>query len=365
VNEQYLHFIWNNKRLPFHNIKTANNESVEFIHVGNYNEFQSGPDFSMAKVRIDGLVWVGSIELHVNSSDWYRHKHHLDKAYNNVILHVVYIHDKDVEINGRKLPVVELKPHIEFDHFLKYSKLQNNIKKHFPCQSLFNQKYLIELESMKIQCVQNRLDKKTKLKNTIRSESDDFIFLSFIASAFGSSVNSQPFEELINSFSIDEIKNFEEENLVEVLSRFFWRRKGLFSNPEKRLRQFIAFLNDYDFEVQFWEFPTSMIPLYIEQQFKKASLKSSFLLNNFIINCVVRFIYWKGKKLNNPIFIKKALRLLEITPKESNHLTKKWGVMGVQPKNGFESQALLEIYEQFCSKKACLDCAIGKKILTV
>ena len=70
--------------------------------------------------------------MHVRSSDWYRHKHHLDDNYNNVILHVVYINDKQVIQNGVRLPTLELKNHIDERHFQKYMRkqLKENI---FPC----------------------------------------------------------------------------------------------------------------------------------------------------------------------------------------------------------------------------------------
>jgi hypothetical protein len=106
-----------------------------------------------------------------------------------------------------------------------------------------------------------------------------------------------------------------------------------------------------------------MILLYAEQQFKKAKISSRFLFYNFVINCVVRFVFWKGNKTGNLRLMEKANRLLEIIPKESNHLTRKWEYIGIRSKNAFDSQALLEIYKQFCIKKACLDCAVGKKII--
>jgi hypothetical protein len=108
-----------------------------------------------------------------------------------------------------------------------------------------------------------------------------------------------------------------------------------------------------------------MISIYFEQQFKKAKINSRFLLNNFIINCVVRFVFWKGNKLDNQQLLEKAFRLLLLIPKESNHLTRKWEDIGVQTKNAFDSQALLEIYKQFCTRKACLHCEVGKKIIGI
>ena len=363
MNEHYLHIIWNKKRLSFHQLNTTQNDSVEILHTGEYNALESGPDFTMAKARIDGLVWVGSIEIHVKSSDWYKHKHHLDHAYNNVILHVVYEHDMDVTIAGRTLPVIELKNHIDSNHYLKYTQLKVKSNKNFPCESLFNEKHHIELERMKIQAVESRLLSKTSETYFSHKESDCIVFLKLAAHAFGTAVNAQPFEQLINSFSLEELIKFDEKQKNAVLSNFLWKRKGLVSDPKKRINQFINFIQVFDSQFHFWDLPASMMLMYAEQQFKKAKISSKFLLCNFLINCVVPFVFWKGNKTGNRQLMEKANRLLGIIPKESNHFTRKWEYIGIRAKNAFDSQALLEIYKQFCIKKACLDCAVGKKII--
>ena len=365
MNERYLHHIWNKKRLPFHKINTVTNDSIEVLHIGEYNERESGPDFSMAKIRIDKLIWVGAIEFHVKSSDWYRHKHHLDRAYNNVILHVVYLHDKNVEVEGRTLPVVELKPHIDLDHFLTFNKFELNKAIDFPCKKLLNQALLSDLEKMKNQAFYNRLSRKTSNREFDQFESDHSVLLNLTARAFGSSVNGAAFEEIVNNFSLNQLKQHDENTIRLMLNHPLWKHKGLNagSNPQKRLQQFLDFLTIFDFEIPFWELPASIINLYFEQQFKRAKINSKFILNNFLINCVSRFIFWKGNQQNNLVLTSKSEKLLQLIPKESNRITRKWENLNVYFKNAFDSQALIEIYEQLCTRKACLNCAIGKKIL--
>ncbi len=366
MNEAYLHYIWKTKRLPFHQIKTTDGELVEFISVGVYNEFESGPDFSMAKVRMNNLTWVGSIEIHVKSSDWYRHKHHLDNAFSNVILHVVYCHDKAVEINSRSLPVVELKNHIDVNHFLKFNNFTSIRKNMFSCKKLFDEQSLIELEKMKYKAIQDRLFRKTSEQQFYAVESESLLLLKLTAKSFGSSVNGQPFEQIANSFSLDELKNSDEKFKSNLLTDFLWKRKGLFSasHPEKRIEQFLLFIKNYDFDFPFWELPPSMIIIYFDKQFSLCNIKSSFLVSNFLVNCISRFLFWKGKKQQNPDLIKKSIQLLNLIKPESNNLTKKWRELKIYPKNAFDSQALSEIYEQLCMRKACIDCKIGLKILS-
>jgi hypothetical protein len=110
--ESYLHSIWSKNRVPFHLMKLSDGRDFIIKSNGKYNH-ESGPDFFNGEVFIDGILWRGNIEIHVKSSDWYLHKHHFDKAYNNVILHVVYVHDQDVYINNKKIPTLELKEIID------------------------------------------------------------------------------------------------------------------------------------------------------------------------------------------------------------------------------------------------------------
>ena len=121
MNEKYLHFLWKMKRLPFPKLSLFDKKEFTILDFGTHNEFESGPDFQDASILYDDLKLFGSIELHINASDWYKHKHHLDKAYNNVILHVVFNNDKEVVQNGRIIPTIELKTHVDPKHYAKFN----------------------------------------------------------------------------------------------------------------------------------------------------------------------------------------------------------------------------------------------------
>lgn len=365
MNEEYLHFIWKKKRLPLHRLKTHDGQAIDFIEVGLHNESESGPDFTMAKIRIGEIIWVGCVEIHIRSSDWYRHNHHKDKAYDNVILHVVYVHDRDVEQNHRAIPVVELKPHIDLLHYFKYKKIFKIQQDDFPCQPFFSKVELIKFSELKNQAIQNRFDRKADEINLMNCESETNILFKLTAKAFGTRVNDQPFEELSNVFSIDKLNRLGEKDTQQILENFSWKRKGL--NPtscyQKRISQFLSFVNMNNFDFPFWELPPSLIVLHFEKVFKQAMIESRFIQNNLLINCIARFLFWKGHVMNIQVYKEKALKLLTLLPKESNRVMRKWETLNVIPKNALDSQALLEIYEQLCTKKACLKCEIGKMIL--
>jgi len=99
--EQLLHYVWKHKMWPLGELKTTDGRRVEVIDPGLYNRSDQGPDFFNAKVRLDGTLWVGNVEIHQRSADWYLHHHDRDAAYDNVILHVVGEADADV-MNSRR-----------------------------------------------------------------------------------------------------------------------------------------------------------------------------------------------------------------------------------------------------------------------
>jgi len=108
MTEEFLHFLWKNQLFTKESLFAASGEKIEVLDTGEMNK-NSGPDFFNAKVNVDGLLWVGNVEIHKKSSDWIRHKHHLDPAYDNVILHVVAEDDrKTTSSNGRNIPVFEM-----------------------------------------------------------------------------------------------------------------------------------------------------------------------------------------------------------------------------------------------------------------
>ncbi|UKK50949.1 DUF2851 family protein [Prevotella sp. E13-17] len=102
--ERLLHYTWKHKLLPLKELRTTDGRLVEVIDVGLHNH-HAGPDFFNAKVKIDDTLWVGNVEIHQRSSDWYLHGHDHDAHYNNVVLHVVAEADREVQTeSGLWLP---------------------------------------------------------------------------------------------------------------------------------------------------------------------------------------------------------------------------------------------------------------------
>ena len=109
MNEDFLHYIWKYRLFESKKLVTTSGEYLEIIKPGEHNT-DGGPDFHNARIKIDKTLWAGNIEIHINASDWLKHGHQNDNAYDNIILHVV--HSNDIEIkrkNKEIIPTMKIK----------------------------------------------------------------------------------------------------------------------------------------------------------------------------------------------------------------------------------------------------------------
>ena len=163
MKEEFLHYLWRTHKWINSNLRTTDNRNLEIIYPGDYNEDQ-GPDFSYAKLSIDGTVWIGQVEMHLRSSDWNRHNHSIDAHYHNVILHVVWIHDEEIIVNNNVLPTLELRNYITNQDVSRYMQLIE-CEDRIPCEKLFanvpRHLIILQMENASV----HRLQQKTlKLK---------------------------------------------------------------------------------------------------------------------------------------------------------------------------------------------------------
>jgi len=373
MNEYYLHFIWKLKRLPLHQMKLVDGKVFRLLDAGAYNEFENGPDFQNGAIEFDNLKWFGAIEIHINSSDWYLHKHHFDKRYDAVILHVVYNHDKEIIQNGRILPTLELKNWIDKAHFKKYQNLQEISS--ISCKNQFDSIPSIYFENMKTRAMISRLERKAKAVTELSNSESDLLLL-FIARSFGANVNQEPFIQLAQRVSWDlKLKLTKKEFVNYVLELAFsdtsllsyqWSTKGnrYVSSAQKRVREFAEFVFEFNPNFEFWNRQTSEIHTFFTNHFLELGWKKEkMLLKNLFLNAIVPFLFSIGRSKNDLELEDKAIELLMLIDKEENTIVRKWKEVGVSCKNAFDSQAVLEIYQQFCIKKQCLNCTVGIKLL--
>jgi hypothetical protein len=405
MKEEYLHYLWKMKRIPFHLMHLQDGSLFRVISSGLHNENNDGPDFYDARIEIDGLIWVGPVELHVKSSDWYLHKHQFDSAYDNVILHVVYEDNQPVYQNDRLIPSLELKSIIDPIHFSNYFKLKNGFKNLLTCSPHLHSINEIYISSTIDRALVSRMERKLAdiIQMEINEQSE--VLYRLIAKAFGSKVNQLPFEELtirlpysllrqLNKrkrklaieyasglFHPNRISEFlnEERNLRDIASLNIgsvnnksWKFAGVRPTgfPTIRIQQFSAFMNYFNIdEISIEVSPNELLNL-IENAIAKVNnqltghLKISKALGELIIiNAFVPFLIWLAKSIERPDITQSGIELLRLLSPESNAIISLWKQYGIIPKNAQESQGLIELYNEHCLKKKCLSCGVGNKIL--
>ena len=142
INEKHLHSIWKYILFKNNDIYTKCGKKVQIISPGYYNESDAGPDFSQATIIIDEIKWVGNVEIHILASDWVKHLHHFDPAYQTIILHVVWEDDMGRVDGLRYFPTIELKS-LVLQQTLDKIKLLTESKSSLMCE-----KFLFETNKM-------------------------------------------------------------------------------------------------------------------------------------------------------------------------------------------------------------------------
>ena len=401
MKEDYLHFIWSKNRVPFHQMRLTDgrNFSVKSNGIQNY---ESGPDFFNGEIYIDGVLWIGNIEIHVKSSDWYLHRHHFDQAYNNVILHVVFEHDRNVFIKNQLIPTLELKEIIDEAHYFHFIE-SKNLDSEIICSNLISDLDPFFLESMKERVLIDRLNRKVFGINCLDGDYGQILY-SLLAKSFGTKVNDIPFLELTNQLPLKIIKKenkefstclilgvsgnienkmvseslkkdclfLKQKYLIQTMDSFVWKKKGLRPSgfPIYRLIQFSKVVSNFDFNTLFTtldlldmiDFFYSILTFKDDQDYIEYKLTES-MKNLIILNCFIPFIWWYGGVKGDFLIKGKALEILTVLKPEKNNVLSKWNKIGVNNKKAYDSQSLLEIYNEFCINKKCLNCFVGIQIL--
>jgi len=423
MKEEFIHYLWKYKLLS-NKLQLTTGDSLIILNQGTHNK-DAGPDFINAKVKINNVVWAGNIEIHINSSDWFEHKHNYDKSYDNIILHVVLNDNKPIKrANGELIPTLEIAN--KFDLAL-YDNYQNIIrsKNWIPCENYFKQieptYFNLWLERIVIERIERKVD-ELRIRFNYNKKNWEQTFYELVARSFGFKLNSEPFELLAKSLPInyltkhinDELQinslilgqsgllnqrftdNYPKDLLNEYnflknkynlnpLSSHLWRFLRIRPNnfPTIRLSQFAQLI--YSSRKLFSKTIEAESYIELQQLFKVkaapyfdnhyifdeeiAESKEKHLGNSaidlLIINVVVPFLFLYSFEKDEQYYRNKALRLLENIKPEFNSIVKKWEITGFKAKNAMQTQALLELTENYCFKKKCLDCVIGIKILNI
>ena len=416
MTEKLLQFIWQFQYYNKTNLISAKGEIIQIIQPGFHNTNQ-GPDFLNARIKIDDTIFAGSVEIHINASEWNLHKHSSDSNYNNVILHVVWANDKSLE---KDIPTLELGSRVSLILLNRYENLMVN--RHFiPCEDQIQTVNEFTFAAWKERLYVERLQEKAgeiaaKLKKYNNHWEE--VFWQFLAKNFGIKINSDAFESMAVSIPISILaKHKNQLHQLEamlmgqcgLLNKTFTDDYALMLQKEYRFLQKKYDLLPTHIPVHFLRmrpanFPTirlSQLAMLVHNShhlfstlkdalhlkdveklfdvtandywhyhyvfddvntFKKKTLGKQ-MIQNIFLNTVLPFLYAYGWYHNDEHYKEKALLWSTQLLAEQNFITKGFTALGVTNKSAFDSQSLIQLKNNYCNLKKCLDCAVGNSIL--
>ena len=417
--EQLLHYVWKHKLFPLKPLLTAEGESIEIIDPGQAN-YNAGPDFFNAKIKIGGVVWVGNIEIHQQSSEWERHGHHLDSNYDSVILHVASEIDASVRrSDGETIPQLELHcPGYLSDNYRQLIEADR-----YPaCYRLIPALPKLLLHSWLSRLQTERFEQKTdKIMQLLGRHRKDWehVFFIILARNFGFGTNSDAFEFWAETIPLQAV-NKHRDSLFQI-EAFFFGQAGLLQEvpadeytdrlmkeytylshkfglrpsansrwkllrmrpdnfPHVRIAQLASFyyrsqgLLSALMEAQSLKSLRDMLRCGTSEYwlthyvFGEASPPHPKTLSNqtidlLVINTVIPFLYAYGKYKTDNILIQRANGLLEEMRPENNFIVRIWKECGLEATHAGDSQALIQLKKNYCDIKKCLYCRIGYEYL--
>jgi hypothetical protein len=416
MNEKLFQYIWQFRHFNFTQLATIENEPIQVIHPGTLNTNQ-GPDFLDAKIKIGDTLWAGNVELHLFSSDWETHKHSSDKNYKNVILHVVFQHDIDLQL---PFPTLELQNNVSNILLTKYDDLMKT-DTFIACQNSIQKIEPFIWNSWKERLLAERLEDKSKrifehIKINNNHWEETFWWL--LSRNFGIKVNSDAFEKIAQSISINILAKHKnqihqtealllgqagllEKDFTETYPKMlqkeylFWKSKYQLkaiqvplhflrmrpSNfPTIRLAQLAMLIHNsthlfgqirdsYSLKDvkallnvtanDYWHYHYTLDE---PSTFKEKNLGEQ-MINNILINTVVPVLFAYGQYHKEQQYKEKALQWMEEISAEKNSITKGFSILNIENNNALDSQALIQLKNNYCNLKRCLECSVGNQLM--
>lgn len=420
MTEEFIHFLWKFRMLK-PELRTTSGEELQIIHPGEHNS-DSGPDFFNSRIRLEGTLWAGNVEMHVLASDWNRHNHSADRAYDNTILHVV--HTDDIIIrrsSGEPIPTLVIRDRYPADVYDRYEEMMEN-RQWIPCRKLLVGRHIPDFAFWApALTVERLLGKSERIREILKHTGGNWeeTYYRWLARGFGFRINAFPFELLARSLPFRILSRYR-GNPLQVEALLFGQANLLDKGEEgdylKRLRIEYGFLQSKHLlepvGAGIWKFlrlrPSNFPTIRISQFGNLITTRESLLsfilscpsgndlrdwfdirAGNFwddhftferispvnvkklgaasiellIINVVVPFLFYYGLEKDAERFREHAVRLLESVPAEDNADIRNWKEAGMETPDALRTQALMQLKTSFCDRRRCLSCRIGRIIL--
>ena len=400
--ERLLHYIWKHRILPLRTLFTTDGREVEVLDPGLANQNQ-GPDFFNAKVSIGGNVWAGNVEVHVRSSDWFRHGHESDPAYNNTILHVVKHADGEVTTqDGHVPPQVELAvPGYVEENYHELCLTEDYPRCHRVVPYIPPLKVHAWMDALLAERIRERAARLTAMVDGMNGDWERATFVTLCRS-FGFGLNGDTFEKWACSIPMGAAGKHRDDLLqVEAL---FLGMAGLLdtgsglpdAETERRKREFAFLAHKFSLtpamDSSDWKYlrtrPRNFPHVRIRQiamLYHKGIMRMSSLVEApdienldkvlagggisagsrrlLMINTIVPLLYAYGTAHADEDMRQRALSLPEQIPAEDNHILRLWKQCGLTVSTAADSQALIQLKREYCDRKDCLRCRFAYEYL--
>lgn len=427
--EKLLHYVWKHKMFPLHPLETTLHQQVEVIDTGLHN-MNAGPDFFNAKVKIDGTLWVGNVEIHSKASDWYIHGHDKDERYNNVILHVCETIDSEAITAGGR-PLMQMQLAIPQEVSLHYHELLS-VDCYPPCYEIIPTLSTLTVHSWMSALTTERLSQKTlaieKRVTQCNGSWEEGYFVT-LARNFGFGINGDAFETWAHSIPLHAVDHHR-DNLFQIEAMFFgqagllewdtvpkqYQQNVLNDSYFTRLRnEYLYLAHKFSLKPMDWHtwkflrlrpqnFPhirlSQLANLYYQRKsglsqlleatttreamevlhtavtpywethyvFGSESVRnvkhiSPSSLQLLTINTTVPILFAYGRHRGQECYCDRSFDFLDQLKPENNHIVRMWKRCGLQVQNAGDSQALIQLKNEYCNKKDCLRCRFGYEYL--
>lgn len=400
MKEAVLYYLWQQQAFNRNALQTTDGQPLAIQSVGILNT-NAGPDFAMARLYIDNLEWYGSVEMHITASEWRRHRHHQDPAYERVILHVVWEYDQDVyRSDGTQVPTLELKSRVDSPALFRIRSLLDREHSSIPCAHLVHQlPEIIKIAQIERAALQRMERKASEVLKLLKHKKGDWQETAYhcLLRSFGFKTNQNGMELLAQALPLrwvrkwqsnpDQLTNIllsqaglsrylESEALLPISSELkkkqlnpsVWRysRVRPANFPHNRIKQLATCLAQWQADLN-WLLTIHPLEYYV-QQFQAEAIPgvtnlSTGSINTIIINTVVPLLTAHGIFHRNNAYQQHAWSCLGKIGAEDNKITRKYTKLSFPNSSAVDTQGTLELNQKYCTKKRCLSCSIGAAIL--
>lgn len=419
--EELLQFVWEARLFDVSGLRTTDGHAVEVIHPGRV-QHDAGPDLRDARLRIDGQEWAGTVEVHVRSSEWARHGHQRDPAYDNVVLHVVHTADAEVRtLSGRRIPQVALAPRLDAAALARHADLMR-ARLAVPCAPHIGGGSRSQFDAWLGPVLQERLLRRTRdaaALHALLGGDNSALAWHLLCRAFGQRANAEGFAMLAHALPWRVLRRVRDDafrvealvfgqagllegmfadthpRLLQAEHRAMVRLHGLRAIPSVawtfgrlrpgafptvRLAQLAALVHALPAEpaalaairdiAQLRRYLTAAPSAYWGTHYRfdrpappRSKVLSGSMVDQLVVNAVVPLLLVLGRVRGDAGLRDRAIDLLDRLPAERNARLDAWQRLGIIPGNAARGQALLELGRMYCAQHRCLSCGFGQHLL--